>query len=340
MRMASWTAAKPSLAFLMVSRLIFFSSPRSSVAVSKFVWRLVISPVNRSISDSSSSCFSWRPLISMSSFCVSAKRKSRSSCAFDTSLSQKPFFVASDVDSARRRSISFWISFLTSPKGSSDKCIASVDSAMLPRRCPSCPRKATTFSCLAFAASEAACAPRSFDTRPSFPRPSDTSCTNDGAAPGWCLATVASLAACAAFAMPAWSRARLLTSVSNPETLDWRTSSASVRAAISSARVWDRWSQSFALSSHIWVRSFRYNWSSLSNASALTRSPRAVAMSTRSVSMSPSRRSIASPLSRIFSSKLLIVSSKLVFAFPHSVSSSSFSARKSFKRPVSVSMMP
>jgi len=55
---------------------------------------------------------------------ASARRKSRSWVALPNSVSQKPFFVASLVASARRRSMSFWMRTFTFSKGSAAKCDA------------------------------------------------------------------------------------------------------------------------------------------------------------------------------------------------------------------------
>mmetsp|Transcript_74105 Transcript_74105/g.195325 ORF Transcript_74105/g.195325 Transcript_74105/m.195325 type:complete len:270 (-) Transcript_74105:393-1202(-) len=164
-----------------------------------------------------------------------------------------------------------------------------------------------------------------------------TSCKKDGAL-ALCGATVFKLGSAAGAAR--WSRARLLTSVSKPDTLPFKISKAPARAVSSSLRNDERWSQSFALASHCSVRSFKYNWSFFKTASASTSSSRFLAMSPVNVSTSVFSSSMACLFSSIFLDRSAMVSSKVFLATAQSSPSCVFSALKSMRSLSSVSIMP
>mmetsp|Transcript_4967 Transcript_4967/g.11657 ORF Transcript_4967/g.11657 Transcript_4967/m.11657 type:complete len:224 (-) Transcript_4967:1063-1734(-) len=138
MRMAFVTAAKPSFAVWMVFKLSSFSAARSVVASAKATFISSMELVRSSISSSNSFFFASSTLSSAFSFRVSSKRKLRSWSALPSSVSQKPFLVASSVASAKSRSISFWMSVLTFRNGSDETRVASAVSVGLPKCDPSC----------------------------------------------------------------------------------------------------------------------------------------------------------------------------------------------------------
>mmetsp|Transcript_61579 Transcript_61579/g.193024 ORF Transcript_61579/g.193024 Transcript_61579/m.193024 type:complete len:229 (-) Transcript_61579:583-1269(-) len=132
--MASPTAARPSFAVLMASRFCVRSAARWTSVEFSVLLRLAMEVLSCPISASRVSflAFSWPS--SAESFLVSANLKSRFFVALPTSVSQKPFLVASCVDSARRRSMSLWMSVFTFRKGSADARAAREASEVLLKR--------------------------------------------------------------------------------------------------------------------------------------------------------------------------------------------------------------
>mmetsp|Transcript_63895 Transcript_63895/g.161922 ORF Transcript_63895/g.161922 Transcript_63895/m.161922 type:complete len:280 (-) Transcript_63895:976-1815(-) len=276
---ASDTAAKPSLACFMVSRFSSFSVALSSVVSLRFFLKVSTSEVNSSISSLSSMSWISKACTSTSNFRVSANRYVLSWLALPSSVSQKPFLVASLVASAIRRSTSCWIKVLTLRNGSAARCAASWDSAELPKRWPSFFSTETTLSWSACDVSAEVPRSSAADRPPALrlARASWTKATAATGAPppaeGACFATVLRLGCsclgattCAewlALVIPeaffSRKRARLLTEVSKPEAFDVKMSNAPVSAVSSSLRNAERWSQSLALVSHRSVKSFMYS---------------------------------------------------------------------------------
>mmetsp|Transcript_114614 Transcript_114614/g.356977 ORF Transcript_114614/g.356977 Transcript_114614/m.356977 type:complete len:279 (-) Transcript_114614:895-1731(-) len=278
--MASSTAARPSFAVLTDCRF----SPRSverrtSVSLS-LVLRSASDVVSPSISNVSVPFLASSWPISAASVVVSASLKSRALVALPTSSSQKPFFVASCVDSLRRRSMSLWIRVFTLAKGSAAAVEASAVSTPLPRREPSASRKEEARLCADSSVLRSALWAETAAERwpPRRPRPypsdcSETSCRREGtpAFAVWGVAAAAAVAFAAGTAAAATPRAgrersrssaRLLTASSSftllaPSLPSLMMARAAVSAVISSARVFERWSQSLALASHCCVRSLR-----------------------------------------------------------------------------------
>mmetsp|Transcript_105245 Transcript_105245/g.335046 ORF Transcript_105245/g.335046 Transcript_105245/m.335046 type:complete len:286 (+) Transcript_105245:581-1438(+) len=277
--MACLTASRPSLASFRVCMFMAFSALRFSVRFPSAKVRLVTSAVSWPISASSSSCFVSSAASSTLSFWESWKRYSRSFCALPSSSSQKPFFVASAVDSASSRSMSCWMRVLTFSKGSAARREAISDRGVLCRRWPSSRSSVATASCRALreeASSARARKPwlRTFADRP---------CKKDGGG------APSPLALCAPWMRTGRGAARKFTAASRLETLFFRIARAPLRASSSSARICERWSQSLARTSQRSVRSFRYSWSSFSKASPLTRSVLSEAIPPLSVEISVSR---------------------------------------------------
>mmetsp|Transcript_13329 Transcript_13329/g.28829 ORF Transcript_13329/g.28829 Transcript_13329/m.28829 type:complete len:249 (+) Transcript_13329:843-1589(+) len=238
-------------------------------------------------------------------FLASSMRKSRSLFALPISVSQKPFLVASAVDSASSLSISSWMRPLIFLNGSDCTFMARAERTGLLRRLLSFFSRSTTRATRAWVdiLDEALRRALALLTVAA-------SCTN------------ATLCVCGAIF---WSRARLFASESASFTLDWMTSRAPVSAASSSLRMAERWSQSWALSSHCAVRSLRYSWSSFRTPSVSTSVPRSVAILDARASMSFVSCFMAASLEAIIAERSLIVSSRVFFAFSQSVSSCIFS---------------
>mmetsp|Transcript_86237 Transcript_86237/g.186311 ORF Transcript_86237/g.186311 Transcript_86237/m.186311 type:complete len:237 (-) Transcript_86237:915-1625(-) len=236
MVMASFTAARPSLATLIASMLSSCWASRAVVVVSRFVLSVSISSVSSEISSLRSACLISRSRSSRFRVLESFQRKSRSFSALPSSVSQKPFLVASASDSASSLSMSSWMRPLILSKGSlslPSTLVASADRTGLPRRPPSFFSMFTTCTARSFAAvlTEAA------------------SCTKARASECAAMATLRGWSF--------WRRARAFTCASRPFTLFVRTSRAPARAPSSSRRMEERWSQSLARSSHCFVRSLR-----------------------------------------------------------------------------------
>mmetsp|Transcript_70932 Transcript_70932/g.195910 ORF Transcript_70932/g.195910 Transcript_70932/m.195910 type:complete len:258 (+) Transcript_70932:395-1168(+) len=251
---ASVTALRPSFAILMVSKLSSFSALRSCVASMMLLAMASAASVRSAISVSNSSFLASRPCTSEFRVSVSSHRYWRFFLSFPSSSSQKPFFVASDVASSRRRSISLWMRVFTFRKGSSPARAAREEIATLPRRPPS--RRSSSSarprrcSC-AEAPDEPAASPPV--RRPAAPRalrsePAMPSCRSERLRPIPASAIVAGGARCCN-----WRRARLLTAVAEV-TFARRISNASASAVNSSLRSCVRWSQSAA---RCWQRAVR-----------------------------------------------------------------------------------
>mmetsp|Transcript_24762 Transcript_24762/g.37661 ORF Transcript_24762/g.37661 Transcript_24762/m.37661 type:complete len:248 (-) Transcript_24762:223-966(-) len=247
MEMASFTAATPSLANLMDSSFSSFSfSLRSPASFRDCLNSGSASLISLTV-PSKVPFFASSSVISAVSFEASALRCSRSFLALPSSVSQKPFFVASSVASANKRWIKDWMSCLTLAKGSAAICVARVERGLL--------------------ASFDACSCKNFwaATGPLF-TVADFFFSFESSfceALRSCRKELAFLAAGGvACCLVATRRARLLTA-SSSLTL-WRssepsfnTASASSRAFSSSAREAERWSQTLAADSHLSVRSLR-----------------------------------------------------------------------------------
>mmetsp|Transcript_86236 Transcript_86236/g.186307 ORF Transcript_86236/g.186307 Transcript_86236/m.186307 type:complete len:237 (-) Transcript_86236:915-1625(-) len=236
MVMASFTATTPSLATLICSTFSPCSVSRASVAVFRLSLSVSSASASSSISASRSAFLISRASSSMFSSLASFMRKSRSLLALPSSVSQKPFLVASASDSASSLSMSSWMRPLILSKGSlslPSTLVASADRTGLPRRPPSFFSMFTTCTARSFAAvlTEAA------------------SCTKARASECAAMATLRGWSF--------WRRARAFTCASRPFTLFVRTSRAPARAPSSSRRMEERWSQSLARSSHCFVRSLR-----------------------------------------------------------------------------------
>mmetsp|Transcript_16144 Transcript_16144/g.42664 ORF Transcript_16144/g.42664 Transcript_16144/m.42664 type:complete len:311 (+) Transcript_16144:628-1560(+) len=147
MVMASFTALTPSFAIFIWSTLLSCSTLRSSVAVSRFSLRSTIPSASSLISASRSLFLISRELSSRFRSFASFIRKSRSELALASSVSQKPFLVASSVASDSRRSTRSWMSFLTLSKGSVATRCAMSDSSLLLQLAARPARKAAMRAC-------------------------------------------------------------------------------------------------------------------------------------------------------------------------------------------------
>mmetsp|Transcript_16846 Transcript_16846/g.39528 ORF Transcript_16846/g.39528 Transcript_16846/m.39528 type:complete len:315 (+) Transcript_16846:724-1668(+) len=271
-------------------------------------------------------CLAWRRLSSDKSWWTSAMRKSRFCTALPISSSQKPFFVASCVASLRRRSIKFWMSTFTFAKGSAAICAAKEDSILLSSRLPSLCKRSETLCCTKLCWALGTCPAALAAATPRTPRALDApvcgsmSCCKSAGTVG------ARLAGRGAFTPS--NSARLLTSVSISFTLlvglsPWlpsrRMARASAIACSSPLRNCERWSQSRALASQRFVKSCRYDWSSLRVPSARMSDSRLVAMSVSSLARSCLRTTMASLFTVSSSVRLVLRSSQAITALSHSV---------------------
>mmetsp|Transcript_114610 Transcript_114610/g.356960 ORF Transcript_114610/g.356960 Transcript_114610/m.356960 type:complete len:420 (-) Transcript_114610:426-1685(-) len=331
MVMACFTASRPSFASFKVWMFRAFSCFRKSVALPRAAVSEATSVVSWAISAWSSSDFASRP--DTSTLRVSASRNlySRSFRALPSSSSQKPFLLASFVASASSRSMSCWISVLTLSNGSAAKREARSERGVLPRRLPSPRRSAATASCRAWVPEATPPRVRTPWLRTFAERP----CRSVGGAADAAGGTAAAAETCGL-----WRSARMFTAASTLDTLFCSTARAPPRAASSSARIWERWSQSAARTSQRSVSSFRYSWSSFNRASLFTRSVLAEAISLFSVKMSCSRLEMAAPLTPISSERLFLVLSHVAFVFFHSSSSSVFLSANSVCSFFRMPMMP
>mmetsp|Transcript_1998 Transcript_1998/g.4433 ORF Transcript_1998/g.4433 Transcript_1998/m.4433 type:complete len:220 (+) Transcript_1998:51-710(+) len=144
--MASVTAASPSLAVFTVSRLCTFSSPRSVVVSLSDFCMVAIESDSSLFACSRPSFLASKELMSTESWLTSPKRKSRVLAALPSSVSQKPFLVASWAASFKSLSISCWTSCFTFLKGSETTWVASEDSILLWMRMPSWCKEAKALS--------------------------------------------------------------------------------------------------------------------------------------------------------------------------------------------------
>mmetsp|Transcript_126242 Transcript_126242/g.365441 ORF Transcript_126242/g.365441 Transcript_126242/m.365441 type:complete len:204 (-) Transcript_126242:1115-1726(-) len=126
----------------MVSKLFFFSSARCFVISSNASLSFGMLSFISSIVSASSSFLASRTFNSAINLVASSKRLSRSFSALPTSVSQKPFFVASWVDSSNKRWINCWMRFFTLAKGSAVTFAAKEINISLLSRTPSSRRTA------------------------------------------------------------------------------------------------------------------------------------------------------------------------------------------------------
>mmetsp|Transcript_59170 Transcript_59170/g.135376 ORF Transcript_59170/g.135376 Transcript_59170/m.135376 type:complete len:248 (-) Transcript_59170:954-1697(-) len=247
MTIASVIASSPDFDFARVSMLMSCSSPRNVVEVLRSFQRPAMESVSSWISDSSSSFLSSRLATSTFRVLTSWYLKSRSFSALPSSSLQNPSFVASPMDSLSNLSMSPWIKSLTLAKGSPANFMASMEIGWLLRRMPSLASSSTVESRCAWLSSVALAA---LATAWWLWARTAALCTNEGG-------TTAAFAAGLLAAWPLWTRALMLTASSMPWTRPAMMARASVMAESSSARICERWSQSWALASHRSVRSFK-----------------------------------------------------------------------------------
>mmetsp|Transcript_13421 Transcript_13421/g.37118 ORF Transcript_13421/g.37118 Transcript_13421/m.37118 type:complete len:262 (+) Transcript_13421:674-1459(+) len=250
--MACAMAFRPSFASLIIARFVVFSSFRSSVAVARLLLNCANESVSCLMSSASWSRFTSRAANSTSNVFTSSSLAARVSVAFPSSVSHQPFFVASVVASASSRSMSFWMSFLTSMNGSSASFAARTERAVLPmRRASSCSSRVAASRCACAEAPACARARKLLWLRTW----ADTPWRKDmgsvvlacfSAPFACCGVPVAARAAMLALRPCFWSSTRLFTAVSRSVTLFFRIISAPCSASSSSFRSFVRWSQSLA----------------------------------------------------------------------------------------------